>query len=189
MHLVPKPDGTFLFPPFAYADVQTYADFWMNVSISDGILSNITAGYDDLIEEQANPVGTAWRLQYDSINAKELAKGDHDTHQRAMEKRTAAHRKHMAEWRAQRPAHILAVDARTIARAGQLSFHRAGLNSAGEELVNGSTMSVSGKDMTVLEIVETYQLGDLRNYFQEPEMSTAERIEGLRDDFRQLLDK
>jgi hypothetical protein len=186
VRLVPRDDGTFLFPPASYADLASYADFWTRVPISDGVLSNITAGYADLIRRQGTFVGVEWGQRYDAQHKIELSQGSEKSRDAALLVRTEGHTAMMAEWHATHPERIKAGTARSIARAGQLVFFRSALKSSDQAELLESTITVGDEELTIAEVAARYQLSAIREYFQDPDVTTAERLEDLRVELRRM---
>ena len=184
--LEPREDGTFLFPPTKYDDMAHYVDFWMKVPISDAVLSNITAGHADLVRRQLDAASTDWAIEYDIAHRKELTTGSDDAIRAAKASRELAHDEFVDKYFTQHPQKIRPVDARSIARAGQLSYHRAALSPNEEEAVHEATMYLRDGELSVGDIVDRYQLGELRGYFQDPEVTASERLEDLRLELRSL---
>jgi hypothetical protein len=174
--------GTFLFPPSSYSDVSEYLSFWGNVDISDGVLANITAGYADLVRRQTNLLSVDWGHKYDRENEHALRQGSPESREAARESRDAAHIEMQSEWYVTHPPRIKATWARNIARAGQISYFRTALDEARWDDIVGSTIMVGTEEITVRDANERYQLGQIREYFVDPEVSAAERLEQLRQD-------
>lgn len=186
VHLESRDEGTFLFPPTSYRDVQHYADFWMNAPISDGVLSNITAGYNELMRVQVNAVTGEWRRPYDIQHEKELTRGSRTDIEAATERRTQAYNDMLAGWHADHPAKIRAGTARTIARVGQLVYYTSSLSDEDAEVIRSSTVAIGDQTFTCVEAFKRYQLGALRDHFQDPDITSAERLEDLRQELRNL---
>ncbi|MEC5148801.1 hypothetical protein [Cryobacterium sp. GrIS_2_6] len=142
MRLEPRDDGTFLFPPSAYSDVASYADFWTRVEISDGVLANITKGYADLIRTQVSNLGVNWSHKYDYDHDQELHHGSESSRDTARARRTAAWDKVKADVYTRCPEKIKAGTARTIARAGQAVFYRSALPDENHDELTQATMSI-----------------------------------------------
>ena len=186
VRLEPKEEGTFLFPPTRYRDAQDYAQFWTTVPISDGVLANITAGYADMVRRQLTSDGITWGHRYDAAHEKDLHSGSEASIAAARRAREKAYEEWVEEWHLTKPRRIRAGSARTIARAGQLYYYTAGLSEEDKELIHSSTLFVEGNDWTVEQVEATFQLRNIREHFQDPEVTAAERLEDLRQELRLL---
>ena len=192
VHLTPNEDGTFLFPPTQYgstpgkSELGAYVTFWTSAPISDGVLTNITSGYADLVRRQKIVEGHAWAARYDVAHRSALTTGSAASQNAAQVERDRAYEEFFANWHVTNPAKIRAASARSIARAGQLSFFATALSDEDGKQVDDSTLNINGVDMTVSQIVEQYRLGELRDYFQDPDATAAERLEDLRQELRKM---
>ena len=186
VRLMPREDGTFLFPPTTYEDASDFANFWMSVPISDGVLSNITAGYADLIRRLKDVEDVQWSQKYDTEHRKELLNGSDTAKAAARAKRSTAYDAFIAEWHESHPPRIKAGTARTIARAGQLYYFANALSDEDRDTIYSSTMTLGDKQMSVDDIMTRYQTYNIREYFQDPEVTAAERLEDLRQELRRM---
>lgn len=186
VHLDPMDDGTFLFPPSEYPDASSFARFWNSVKISDGVLSNITVGYAEFIRKEAIKAGNGWGMVYDRENEAELHHKSPDREAAADAARAKAYDAFIAEWYENHPKKIQSSYARSIARAGQLFYYSGALTVEQQDEVIASTMTLNGKDMTIQEIYSSYQLQEIRSHFQDPEVTSSERLEDLRIELQRL---
>jgi hypothetical protein len=186
MHLTSNDVGTFLFPPVTYDSVDSYVKFWMTAPISDGVLSNITLAYDELIRRQWLSASVTWGHIYDNAHARELHNGTEKSKAEALAARNVAYNAAVEEWHVTRPKRIKADYARAVARAGQLSYYRTAFAETDQELINRFTISVGDQDMTVLEVVLSYQLGEIRPDFHDLASTSAERLEDIRTELRRM---
>jgi hypothetical protein len=192
VHLTPTNDGTFLFPPVAYGtnpdgnDLNEYVKFWTTAPISDGVLSNITSGYADLIRRQKIADGAVWAQGYDALHHKALHSNNETVKNAALADRAAAYAAFEEEWHKTRPAKIKAGTARSIARAGQLGYYGAALSDEDRVTVNQSTMLIGDEEITVFDIIGRYRLLEIRDNFQDPDSTAAERLEDLRQELRRM---
>lgn len=186
VRLMPREDGTFLFPPTTYEDAADYANFWTNVPISDGVLSNITSGYADLIRRQKDFVDVQWAQEYDANHRKELLNGSDSGKAAARAKRATAYDTFIAGWHEDYPARIKAGTARTIARAGQLYYFATALSDVDRDTIYASTMQLGDREISVDDLTTRYQTSRIREYFQDPEVTAAERLEDLRQELRRM---
>ena len=184
--LTPRDDGTFLFPPTSYKDEADYVSFWSNVPISDGVLSNITAGYAELIRKQLNAEKVPWGHRYDHEHAKDLHEGTEQQKDAARYRRSVEYEKFRLEWHKTYPERIKANSARAIARAGQIYYFATALSEEDRAVVRSSTLAVGDVDLTITEVVDRYQLRKLRPNFQDPEVTAAERLEDLRQELQRM---
>jgi hypothetical protein len=186
MHLEMNDEGTFLFPPAKYESMASYVRFWTNVPISDGVLSNIILGYADLVRQQANSVSVQWGHRYDAMNEKELHHSNATRKADAKAARDVAYNAHMAEFYKAHPVRIKADWARAVARAGQAAFFAGALSDADVEEIAAATVTVGDHEMSIRDVAITYQLSSIRESFQDPEVTAAERLEDLRIELRQM---
>jgi hypothetical protein len=182
-------EGTFLFPPAVYENSAAYLRFWANVPISDGVLANVSAGYADSIRRQTNLLGVDWGHIYDREHEVQLHQGSTTSREAAREQRNVAHSAMLAEFYETHPPRIKAGFARTVARAGQIYFYQASLDKADVAEVLASTVQLGSETLTVLDVQGRYKLSDIRDYFQDPEISAAERLEDLRIELRTAAGK
>lgn len=186
VHLAMKDEGTFLFPPARYDSMASYANFWANVPISDGVLSNIILGYADLVRQQASSESVRWGHRYDAVNEKELHHSSEARKSAAKAAREVAYNAHMADFYRAHPVRIKADFARAVARAGQAAYFATALTAEETEEVRLSTVTVGDTEMSLREVTALYQLGEIRENFQDPEVTAAERLEDLRVELRQM---
>jgi len=186
MHLDPTDDGTFLFPRSSYPDASSFVRFWQTVKISDGVLSNITVGYAERIRKEAIKVGAGWGVVYDREHEAELHHRIPAREAAADKARLEAYDEFIAKWHVHNPKSIKPAFARSIARAGQLFYYSAALSEQEQMEVVSSTMNVDGAVMTVHEINTLYQLHEIRAHFQDPEVTSSERLEDLRIELQRL---
>jgi hypothetical protein len=178
--------GTFLFPPVRFDHVDHYLDFWAKVPISDGVLSNVVAGYKDLIGRQANLFSMDWGHKYDNAHSKQLHHANATTKSQALAAREEAYLSAMVDWHETRPAVIHAASARQIVRAAQVSYYRSSQSPSDAALVQSSEVAMFSSTLTVDELCEKYQLYKLRDSFCEPDSTSASRLEDLRLEIRNL---
>lgn len=186
MQLDINTEGTFLFPPSGYSDANVYVKFWSDVPITDGVLSNITVGYAEFIRKESIAAGVRWGIQYDRENDKELHSKNPAREAAADIARQAAYDVFIDNWHETRPRRIRADYARAIARAGQLYYYSAALSNDDQDKVLGSTIALGSRQMTVNEIEDTFQLREIRPHFQDPEVTSSERLEDLRVEMQRL---
>ena len=185
-HLEIKDEGTFLFPPATYESMASYARFWSNVPISDGVLANITLGYADLVRRQADSSSLTWGHRYDAIHEKELHHSNATKKAAAVTARDLAYHEHMAAFYRTHPIRIKADFARAISRAGQAWYFATALSLEEKREIRESTVTVGGEELSISDVSERYQLHDIRDYFQNPEVTAAERLEDLRVEIRKM---
>ena len=185
-HLEIKDEGTFLFPPAKYESMASYAKFWSNVPISDGVLANITVGYADLVRRQADSSGSTWGHRYDAVNEKALHHSNDTKKTAAVEARDVAYYAHMAAFYEEHPVRIKADFARAIARAGQACYFASALPLEEMDEIHEATVTVGQEELSIFDVTKRYQLGDIRDYFQNPEVTAAERLEDLRVEIRKM---
>jgi hypothetical protein len=184
----PASEGTFLFPPASYESVAQYTDFWANAPISDGVLSNITAGYADLIRRQANLLSVDWGHKYDAEHSRELHHGSKASMDAARKHREDAYLDHLAGWYISHPPKVKAGTARTVARAAQTVYFSSAFSDPNDRAeIQSSTMDLAGEILSVRDIVARYQMDKLRDYFQDPDVTTAERLEDLRIELQRMV--
>lgn len=186
MHLDQANDGTFLFPPYSYADVEDFAQFWLSVPISDGILANIRAGYADRNRQELDLYSTKWAVAYDREHQRDLFKGSASRQAKADADRVEAYDAARKAWSEQNPMVISPPHARAIARAGQMSFYSWMLGEQGSAEIDDATLWIGYTQMTVAEIVATYRLEYLRAHFQDPQVMASELLEDIRIELRKL---
>jgi len=180
-----NPEGSFLFP-VEHSDVQSYCRFWMSVPISDGVLSNVVQGYAELVRYDAVLDSSEWSARWDFANKKDLDSKSESTVRRALDRRDAEWEEHYAEWCAGRQMRIRPNDARNIARAGQLAYFRGQLSEQDQQAVLESTLRVNDSEATVNDIALAYRLDEIREFFQDPEATAAEKLEDLRLELRRM---
>jgi hypothetical protein len=186
MHLEMNDEGTFLFPPAKYESMASYVRFWTNVPISDGVLSNIILGYADLVRRQADSSSLSWSHRYDAIHEKELHSSNDAKKAAAVTARDAAYHVHMVDFYRKHPIRIKADFARAVARAGQACYFASALPEEEKVEVRASTVTVGDTEMSIAEVTKLYQLQEIRESFQDPEVTAAERLEDLRIELRQM---
>jgi hypothetical protein len=192
VQLLPTNDGSFLFPPVSYGtpgepnDVKSYVEFWTTSPISDGVLTNISGGYADLVRRQKAVDSLEWGRFYDAQNHKALTSGSDASKATALAARADSYEKFFASWHETRPEKIKAGTARSIARAGQLRYYSAALSEADRDVIYQSTMLIGEDELTVHQITDRYRLSELRDFFQDPEATAAERLEDLRQELRRM---
>ena len=157
MHLEPRNDGTFLVPPASYESAAEFAMFWINVPISDEVLSNIAAGYAALMRKQRDLVQIRWLAA--AKKELKLAKFGFDV------AGVGTLDEHIAAWQETYPERIKADEVRAIARAGQLYYYSSVVGY--EACVGDLTLMIGGEEMSVKDIAERYQLGELRLCFEQ----------------------
>lgn len=179
-------EGTFLFPPASYASVVAYANFWARVPISDGVLSNITAGYADLIRRQKIAESTVWGQRYDDAHDQELHHGTDSARAAARDRRSKAYDDYMQKWHETYPEKIKAGSARSVARAAQAYFYSGVLVEAEREEIYSATILLSANQVTIADVADLYQLHRIRDFFQDPDVTAAERLEDIRVELRNM---
>lgn len=163
MRLEPRNDGSFLFPPASYANAGEFASFWANVPIGDEVLAKITAGYARLILQQRSALEQRWRL----ASAKDLeCKPDAvSMYKRSLKAVTV----HTTAFDEMHPRRIEAHEARAIALAGQMHYYSSVVGKevgASAAFIGDLTLRIGGKEMSVKNIAELYQVGELRPCFE-----------------------
>lgn len=178
--------GTFLFPPASYENLASYAHFWAAVPISDGILSNIILGYADRVRQQADSSGLQWSFRYDAKNSSALHSTSPNRKAKAEADRADAFADHMAKFYETHPVRIPADSARAIARAGQAAYYCYVLTQEEIDELADSTVTVGGTDMSIDDVTGFYLLNEIRGSFQDPQVTTAERLEDVRLELRTI---
>ena len=184
----PEAEGTFLFPPASYTGTDQFLTFWGNVQITDGVLSNITAGYAELIRRQANLISVDWGHKYDAVHKNDLHHGSKASQDEAAVTREKAYVSHLAEWYKTHPMKIKAGTARPVARAMQMFYYSSAFKDQSDMVeVQSATVEVLGEVLTTRQVTDVYQGGSLRDYFQDPSVTTAERMEDLRIELQRMI--
>lgn len=186
VQLSPSKDGTFLYPPENWSSAEEYASFWMTVPVSDAVLGNVSAGYAELVRHDAVLDASSWTAKWDYAHRRELDSTSESVVRRAVEKRQEEWDDHYAAWCAERHERIRPNDARAIARVGQLVYFSSSLPDEAQEAIWQSTLRVDNAEKSVGQVYEEYRLGELRDYFQDPEATAAEKLEDLRLELRRM---
>ncbi|WAC50295.1 hypothetical protein [Frigoribacterium sp. SL97] len=185
-------EGSFLYPPERWEStdgdggLRSYLDFWSRVEISDGVLGNVTTGYAELIRHEASLDSSQWTAHFNSAHYKVLNGGSETAVRRVLEQRDSEWEAHFAEWASQRHMRIRPNDVRAIARAGQLWYFSGSLPEEAQTVIWESTMRVNDSETTVGRVYTDYRLEELREYFQDPETTAAEKLEDLRLELRRM---
>jgi hypothetical protein len=179
-------EGTFLFPPEKYPDAAAYLQFWNTVPISDGILANISAARAELLRKRSIATGVSWGHIYDAKNTLELHHKNPRREAIADAARAVAYEAHMTEWWGDKPKEIYPQVARRIVRAGQMFWYQYSLDEEDRMEVLTTTVRFGGKDLTLEQACDRYNLGEIRTSFREPAVTAADLLDDVRVEIQRL---
>lgn len=177
--------GTFLYPPLEYAGANDYIEFWSNVPISDGVLSNIRAGYAEAVRKDLDHALFVWAREYDAKHSRALQSPLDKKREKALEERQAAGDAYRVEYMKGAPERLHPTQTRTIARVGQMINNIQILNQDDADAVRSHRVQLGpGWTPTVEEVDELFQLGRIYEYFEDPDVTASERLEDVRLEIR-----
>lgn len=174
--------GTFLYPPKARSAAQHLA-FWENCPVADAVLDNICLGYEE------------WRAGWRGLKMNELlAQYDHKNKVDPIKLRFGTLPAHVAaprnaaiakldnELDNERPRSINALNAKAIARAGQMWWYASDLNEAERAVVYAHRVELRNSIQTVEELAYKYQVMNLRDSFEDPQRTMLRRLKQLTEE-------
>lgn len=174
--------GTFLYPPKARSAEQHLA-FWESCPVADAVLDNICLGYE---EWRANWRATKMNemlAQYDHKNRVDPVKlqfGTLPAHVAAS--RNAAIAQLDEELDGVRPRRIDALNAKAVARAGQMWWYAPDLDEADRATVMAYPIEMRNSVQTVEELAYKYQVMNLRDSFEDPQRTMLRRLKQLTEE-------
>lgn len=176
--------GTFLFPPRP-RHAQQHIAFWMDCDVDDSILENISLGYERWAfawhaSQQDEWLKSTWYPE----NGIDPYKGDVDNISAAqIEAREEAASNYSDEVLSKlHPRRITPVDARAIARAGQIYYYSTDLDEMETATVEGHLVPLRNETLSVSEVVAKYNLSGIRPFFSGSTRAIVESLDQIRSE-------
>lgn len=176
--------GTFLFPPRTRSAAQHMA-FWDTCSIPDDVLENISLGYEKWAHDWQDTQIQKWLMDtyYKSVRI-DPWKGNNNEISTAQiaarEAAAAAYAK--AELDPIHPKLIDSVDARDVAKAGQLYYYGGDLTEEERTEVDASIINLRRGPMKVEDVVNKFMLTRIRVNFSGQTRAIVEGLDQIRVD-------
>jgi hypothetical protein len=174
--------GTFLFPPLPRSAAQHIA-FWETCPVGDDVLENVSFGYEKWASEWHAPRQYQWltatfypakRINRAKADAGELSHQD----QKMVDDAAKAYSRDVLS--ATVPVVIDPIDARTIARVGQMYYYSGGLPANERAAVEAHRIALRYETMSVYEITAKYNLTGIRHHFVGQTRAIVESLDQSR---------
>ncbi len=182
--------GTFLFPPRPRS-AQQLIRFWTEVEIEDAVLETLSLGYERWADGWQRAQVSKWLdevyLPSQKIDRYKYRAGQINEAQRqAIAAAVGDYRRSSLE--PVHPERIPAMDARTVARAGQMWFYAGALSEEDQQLVDEHSVLVGDRPESVAQVVDRYNLRGIRDWFAGPTRAIVESLEQQRDDMAAIAE-
>jgi hypothetical protein len=174
--------GTFLFPPATRSAAQHIA-FWETCEIDDSVLENISLGYEKWAHDWQDGQVRKWLMDvyYPSVRLDKWKGNDNQlSHAQIAARESAAAEYAKTQLDPIHPKKISSVDARNVARAGQLFFYSSDLTEEDRAAVDASMIPFRHGPVSVEDTVTRFNLIRMRPFFAGQTRALVESLDQIR---------